>query len=173
MILSVAVIIEKETLDRLINTNQLRNLWLQPLDVRLDQWREFRIHLENDDYTVIEKLEFINAWWRSMPVVNLTIDPYDCHVFPTLWEIIDEGECCKYSRGLAMAYNMFFIDQEKNVTISRVYDTKFNDEYFVAVWDDQYVLNSLHDAIVTVDIFDEHLQIQESHLISNVIHNEE
>lgn len=60
-----------------------------------------------------------------------------------------------------MAYNMHYMDQDVKVTLDRVHDHTFNDEYMVANFGNKYALNSLHAQIVDLQSVDA-LEIRES-----------
>lgn len=147
-----------------LNTSQLRNLWLRSPDERLAGWREFRIQLQaayaGCDGNALPCLEAISTWWQQVPEVSVAIDPYNPDNWPTIWEIIYQGECCKYSKGLAMAYNMHYMDQDADVNLHRVRDHKFGDEYMVAELNG-LALNSLHDIVVNLHSV-EFLEIRET-----------
>ncbi len=155
-----------------LNISQLRNLWLRSPDERLAGWREFRIELQSsydlyeangtdaDDKILLSCLQAISTWWEQTPLVSVAIDPFDSSSWPTVWEIIDQGECCKYSRGLAMAYNMHYMDTNVKITLDRVHDLTFNDEYMIANFGDKYALNSLHGQIIDPHV--DSLDIRES-----------
>jgi hypothetical protein len=104
-----------------------------------------------------------------VPLVSVSMDPYDLSAWPSAWEIVDNGECCKYSKGLAMGYTLHFIDRHADVNIARVLDTYHNDEYFVAIWNDQYVLNSYFGDVVHSHDVDSYLSVQESWTIQDVM----
>ena len=156
-----------------LNTSQLRNLWLRSPDERLASWREFRIELQSsygqyeangsdeDDAVLVSSLESISTWWEQVPLVSVAIDPFNSDSWPNVWEIIYQGECCKYSRGLAMAYNMHYMDPNVYVTLDRVYDHHFNDEYTIANFGGKYALNSQHGKIIRPHEVDS-LEIRES-----------
>jgi len=147
-----------------LNTSQLRNLWLRSPDERLASWREFRIELQSsynhyeangsdaDQAILMSCLEAISTWWEQTPAVNVAIDPYNPESWPTVWEIIHQGECCKYSRGLAMAYNMHYMDPDVKVTLDRVRDHTYGDEYMIANFGGLYALNSLHGKIINPSV---------------------
>lgn len=153
------------TLEQLNNISQLRNLWLRSPDERLASWRKFRIDLQAYysacDDNVQLSLEAINSWWEQAPIVNVAMDPFNSDSWPTVWEIIYDGECCKYSRGLAMAYNMHYMDNKVLVVLDRVYDKANNDEYMTATFDGKYTLNSQYGKIVNLHNIDS-IQIRES-----------
>lgn len=164
-------------MEQLSNLNQLRNLWLRSSEERIAIWRDFRIELQNsygsfnnekDDSALLKCLDHIDTWWNQVPIVRVAIDPYDKANWPTLWEIIDQGECCKYSKGLAKAYAMYYLDQDLDITINRVYDHKTNDEYMLAIFNGKYGLNSPHKSIINVHESD-FIEIKDSWKIKDII----
>lgn len=154
-----------------LNISQLRNLWLRSPDERLASWREFRIELQSsynfcednsiDDQSLLQCLDAISTWWEQAPLVSMAIDPFNHDTWPTIWEIIHQGECCKYSRGLAMAYNISYVIPNASVDLSRVYDHKFDDEYMIALCNQQYALNSQHCRVLDITTVDT-LEVRES-----------
>ena len=150
-----------------LNISQLRNLWLRSPDERLASWREFRIELQSlngcafDDNNLLASLKAISIWWAQAPEVTVAIDPYNSNSWPTIWEIIHQGECCKYSRGLAMAYNMHYLDTGAHITVDRVYDEKFGDEYLLANYNNQYALNTPYEHVLNLQNVDA-LKVKES-----------
>lgn len=165
-----------------LNISQLRNLWLRSPDERLTNWRQFRISLQShydlyesngtaDDRSILlSSLEQISTWWEQVPTVSVAIDPYSPIKIPSVWEIIQQGECCKYSRGLAMAYNIHYMDRDVLVTADRVKDHILNDEYMVATYGGTYALNSPHGTIINLHDVDG-LEIRESWDIKTTIAN--
>jgi hypothetical protein len=156
-----------------LNISQLRNLWLRSPDERLASWREFRI----EAYSAYSKcagnplpiLESVSTWWEQSPHVSVAMDPFNTKSWPTIWEIIQQGECCKYSRGLAMAYNIHYIS-DKNVVLNRVRDHTHNDEYMIATFNNEFILNSLHGQVVNVHDVD-CLEIRETWDIQAILSN--
>jgi hypothetical protein len=167
-----------------LNISQLRNLWLRSPDERLASWREFRIELqshydlyesngtESDNSILLVCLQNISTWWEQAPLVSVAMDPFNPDSWPTVWEILDQGECCKYSRGLAMAYNIHYLDKDVNVTLARVRDHVNNDEYMIATYGGRYALNTLHAQVVDLHSV-EYLEVRESFPIrSYLLHNQ-
>jgi hypothetical protein len=169
------------TLEQL-NISQLRNLWLRSPDERLASWRDFRIELQShydhnvvdgldsDDNVLLSLLEAISCWWEQAPTVSVALDPFNSKSWPTVWEIIYDGECCKYSRGLAMAYNMHYMDSSIDINVSRVRDTLYNDEYILATFAGKYALNSLHGRIINLQNVDS-FKVQESYDIRDILYS--
>lgn len=162
-------------MEQLDNISQLRNLWLRSSDERLTCWREFRLELQatyvcNDP---LPSLKAISMWWNFAPIVSVAMDPFSLKTWPSVWEIIIDGECCKYSRGVAMAYNMHYLDETVNVKIARVLDTKYNDEYLVAIWNDRYALNTMHNDVLDLQENKVDLVIKESWTIQDIINEKQ
>ena len=167
------------TLEQL-NISQLRNLWLRSPDERLTSWREFRIELqshydlykadgtESDTVILLDCLKAVSTWWEQAPIVSVAMDPFDTESWPSVWEILDQGECCKYSRGLAMAYNLHYMNTDVNVTLDRVRDHITHDEYMIANYDGQYALNSQQAQIINLQNV-ESLEVRESIQIGSYI----
>jgi hypothetical protein len=132
-------------LNTLENISQLRNLWLRSPDERLAGWREFRLELQEaydprDVDSLPTALQAIESWWGHAPIVNVAMDPYTPTKWPTVWEILAQGHCCNYSKGLALAYNSYYLDSDLSVTVNRVVDTARTDERLVAIVDEKFVL---------------------------------
>lgn len=53
-----------------------------------------------------------------------------------------------------MAYNMHYMDQDTYVTLDRVYDHVFGDEYMIANRGGKYALNSLHGQVINLQSVD-------------------
>jgi len=130
------------------NEAEYRTIWFEPPSKRLARWRKFRTDLKDqltdDSALQIEKIcEEIWKFWAAAPQVNIAIDPYDQSTWPTVWEMLYQGEFCKYSNPLGMAYTFFYLLPEISNRIMRVHDSVSNDTYSVALIDDKWVLN--HD----------------------------
>jgi len=67
-----------------------------------------------------------------------------------------------------MAYNIHYMDKNVRVSIDRVRDHKFHDEYMIATFDGKYALNSLHTQILNLQGV-ESLEVRESIPISSYI----
>ena len=164
---------EVNNLEQLSNISQLRNLWLRSPEERLACWREFRLELQAEysvcDNDMLSSLNAISTWWAYAPIVNVAMDPFNLKTWPNIWELIHQGECCKYSRGVAMAYNTHYIDQDAHVTVSHALDTSHNDEYFITVINERYILNSLHKPVIDLQSNHVDFVIKESWSIQDII----
>ena len=71
-----------------------------------------------------------------------------------------------------MAYNMHYMEERVFVTVDRVYDHTFNDEYLIANYGGKYALNSLHGRVINIQEADG-LEIKESWSIQDILKNQE
>ena len=69
-----------------------------------------------------------------------------------------------------MAYNIHYIDRDAKVTIDRVRDHTYHDEYLIATYNDEFVLNSSHGSVIDVQATDS-LEIRETWDIQAVLTN--
>lgn len=149
------------------NINDYRLFWLKSPDDRLKQWREMR---KEYNYESIKKLcDDVWTFWISSPDVSKTIDPYTISSWPTIWEIIKEGNTCKYSKSLAAAYNIFYINDEYDIVIARVYDTTNSDIYIATIINNKYVLTPYSNEVEIWENINSNLKIEEQVNITNVL----
>jgi hypothetical protein len=148
--------------------NHLHNLWLKSPEERLGLWRKFRISETSSCDDRRTELQHIVNWWAFVPRVNLAMDPFDETNWPSIWEIISGGECCKYSLGLALALSVYFIDSDAEVTLARARDRDGSDEYFIAIIDGEYILNSPYASVAQVNDIKDKIDIRASWDIEDV-----
>ena len=120
----------------MIKTN---SFWLNSPQTRLSEWRNFR--KSNNHKTIEEVLPTIWNIWGNCPQVSMTLDPYDMATWPTVWEMVQAGETCKYSMSLGAAYTIYYLNNFQKISIMRVYDSNFEDIYSTSVIDDKYLLS--------------------------------
>lgn len=150
-----------------MNNTDNRLFWLKSPDERLKKWREMR-----KEYTISTQEQLCkDIWhfWMTSPDVSKSIDPYSISMWPTVWEIIHEGKTCKYSRALAAAYTIHYIDETCDIVIARVYDKKNNDIYIASIINDAYVLIPYSNEVENWKTINPELQIEEQFSIENVL----
>lgn len=161
----------------LSNDSLLRNIWLRSPDERLASWREFRLELQGsydscDNNSLLSSLDAISNWWNYMPFVTVSLDPFSPHNWPTIWEIIVDGKCCKYSKGVALAFNAHYLDSSLDVKIERVFDHEVHDEYIIAIVNNDLVLNTPYGNLVNLQNVS-HIEMQESWHIDDILQLQE
>ena len=45
-------------------------------------------------------------WWKFVPLVNKTFDPWRNETWPTPWELISSGSFCTSAQGLGIFYSL-------------------------------------------------------------------
>lgn len=147
--------------------SNLRLFWLKSPEERLKHWREIR---KNYDFSSVYQLcNDIWEFWRLSPDVSKTLDPYTVKNWPTVWEIIYEGNTCKYSKSLAAAYSVYYINNDYDIVITRVYDKKNNDIYIASIIDEQYVFIPYSNEVENWQELKSELEIEEKWHISQVL----
>lgn len=142
-------------------------LWKKNPTDRLSAWRKFR--RTHDFSNTKETCELVWGLWITAPTVNINIDPYDLTKWPTLWEMIQEGTCCKYSRALGAAYTLHYISPNIGIKIARVYDQSKNDIYTAAIINDVYIMAEYDTEVKFWNDIKENIQIQEIWNIQDII----
>jgi hypothetical protein len=142
------------------------NFWLLSPTARLTQWRLFRRSLSECHEKEIPNI--IWDTWMASPEVSIAIDPYDISKWPTLWEIIQQGHTCKFSKALAMSYTIHYLNLSKENNIMRVFDPKTHDTYYASIIDGKlYSPNSIEAMNAHTEILT--LTIEESWTVQQVL----
>jgi hypothetical protein len=149
------------------NVKFSRDFWLSSPAKRLSAWRTFRRTIS--EKSVDDVIPAIWRWWQMAPEVSISIDPYDPKAWPTLWEIIQQGACCKYSRSLATSYTIYYLFPETSNQVIRVHDLKKNDIYSVSVIDERFLLSPFNTNVQNLDDFDINFRIEECWNIQDVM----
>lgn len=142
-------------------------MWLDPPQKRLANWREFRRELDTTD--VKAACEQVSQWWRFAPQSTLSIDPYDISTWPSVWEMLHQGDYCKFSTAIGMAYTIFYIDESVKNRILRVYDHANSDIYMTALINEHWLLNYNLCEMTEYNKVRNALEIQESWNTKDVV----
>jgi hypothetical protein len=83
-----------------------RNLehWFTDKQGRLAAWRDWRLSLSNLDTN--PAYQEVATWWKFVPMVTKTFDPWRQESWPDPWELIGSGSFCPSAQGLGMFYSM-------------------------------------------------------------------
>ena len=109
----------------------------------LADWKTFREQLPPTDEAISEVVEF----WKACPTVNRTFDPYDPSMWPTAWELMDEGLFCKSGLALAMAYTLIYSDTLWITRIELAMIEAFSDRFLVVIIDNKMIINYSYGVI--------------------------
>lgn len=123
----------------------------------MDMWRHFR-----KEYVHTSTEHLCNTVWKiwaMSPEVSKIVDPYNLTTWLTLWEIIQLGQTCKYTKALGAAYMIHYLQPETNIVICRVFDKIKNDIYITAIVESKFLLHPEYTEIIKMNNND--YQIQE------------
>lgn len=83
-----------------------RNLehWFLDRQGKLLAWREWRSQLSAMD--TASAFKEAAEWWKFVPLVNKTFDPWRSETWPNPWELISTGSFCQSAQGLGIFYSL-------------------------------------------------------------------
>jgi len=122
---SISIYVEKHNLEH----------WFLDKQGKLLAWREWRTQLSAMD--TVTALNEAAKWWKFVPLVNKTFDPWRVETWPTPWELIGNGSFCPSAQGLGMFYSLVLsgidcqlilvvIDQSPKLLVRLADDTLLN-----------------------------------------------
>ena len=82
--------------------------WFLDKQGKLLAWREWRTQLPSMEITAA--VEEAAIWWKFVPLVNKTFDPWRVETWPTPWELIGNGSFCPSAQGLGIFYSLILSD---------------------------------------------------------------
>lgn len=143
-------------------------MWFEPPQKRLSTWRSFRMGLsEIDDLESVCRQ--VHQWWSFAPLNNLSLDPYEIETWPSVWEMLHQGDFCKFSTAIGMSYTLFYIDEKIENNILRVYDHENSDIYMTALIDGRWLLNYNLTQVVEWNTVKHTLDVQENFKCKDVV----
>lgn len=149
------------------NVISFRDFWIQSPNKRLNDWRNFRRSIVGNK--IDETIDTIWQCWSMAPEVTLSLDPYDPSTWPTLWEMIQQGSCCKYSRSVALSYTIYYLYPNLPNRILRVHDLVKPDIYSVSIIDERFLLLPHSVDIQNLDDFEINFKVEECWNIQEII----
>lgn len=78
--------------------------WFLDKQGKLLAWREWRTQLPSME--IEAAVEEAAIWWKFVPLVNKTFDPWRVETWPTPWELIGNGSFCPSAQGLGIFYSL-------------------------------------------------------------------
>ena len=142
-------------------------MWFESPQKRLASWRDFRKGLDVND--LLNTCRDVCEWWRYAPLSNISLDPYEIQTWPSVWEMLHRGNYCKFSTSIGMAYTLFYIDENIENRIIRVYDQANSDIYMTALIDGRWLLNYNLTEVAEWSSVKDTLEVQESFLCTDVV----
>jgi hypothetical protein len=101
-------------------TVQNRSLehWFVDKQGKLAAWRDWRNELKtlalNDAY------QEVATWWKFVPLVNKTFDPWRQETWPDPWTLIGNGSFCPNAQGLGIFYSLVLAGIECHLVLAMV-----------------------------------------------------
>lgn len=129
--------------------NQSLEHWFGDKQTRLAGWRGWRESLaEFDQQTLVEK---IAIWWKFVPLINKSLDPWREETWPTPWELVGRGEFCTSGQGLGIFYTMCLLNLDCQLILAQI---QSQEETRLLVLANGNKLLNYYDGLVT-DIHDD------------------
>ncbi len=124
-----------------------RNLehWFLDKQGKLLAWREWRSQLPSMDAESIFKE--VAEWWKFVPLVNKTFDPWRMETWPTPWELVSNGSFCQNAQGLGIFYSLVLSGIECQLMLA-IIDEK---PRLVVLLDNKKLLNCVEGEVVDID----------------------
>lgn len=119
--------------------------WFESPKTRLQMWREFRQSLDINN--TVDVCQTVVDWWKSSPIVNISIDPVSSANWPTPWEMLHQGDFCENSLALGMAYTIYYANNRIPNRLVFVQNKKDSIQKLCALVDEKHLLNYRHGVI--------------------------
>lgn len=128
---------------------QLNNRsWYESPSKRLSMWRDFRNGL--DKTNTLDVCNTVVQWWKSAPLVSISIDPVNSEQWPTPWEMLHQGDFCDNSLALGMAYTIYYANPDIKNELLYVTCIGRSFQRLCALIDNKHLLNFDHGCISTL-----------------------
>lgn len=84
--------------------------WFLDKQGRLQAWREWRLQLSAMDTE--SAYEEAAIWWKFVPLVTKTFDPWREDTWLDPWELVGAGSFCPSAQGLGIFYSLVLSGKE-------------------------------------------------------------
>ncbi len=124
-----------------------RNLehWFTDKQGRLQAWREWRQSLPN--LTIDAVHQEVATWWKFVPMVTKTFDPWRQETWPDPWELVGSGSFCPSGQGLGMFYSLVLASVECELMLAMVEDAP----RLMVILSNNKLLNYYDGEVIDVD----------------------
>jgi hypothetical protein len=124
-----------------------RNLehWFLDKQGKLLAWREWRSQLSAMD--TASAFKEAAEWWKFVPLVNKTFDPWRMESWPTPWELVGNGSFCQNAQGLGIFYSLILSDIDCQLMLAVV----DNEPRLLVVLDNNKLLNYYDGELVDME----------------------
>jgi hypothetical protein len=95
--------------------------WFTDKHSRLQAWRDWRLSLIDLPIDVVH--QEVAIWWKFVPMVSKTFDPWRQDTWPDPWTMIGAGSFCPNAQGLGMFYSLVLSKLDCGLMLSVINDT--------------------------------------------------
>jgi hypothetical protein len=92
--------------------------WFLDRQGKLLAWRKWRETLSEHSDIASE----VALWWKFVPMVNKSIDPWREDTWPDPWTLVSSGEFCPSAQGLGMFYSLVLAGNDCKLIRARIDD---------------------------------------------------
>lgn len=114
----------RTVLQTIISINvEHRNLehWFTDKQGRLQAWRDWRLSLSGLSPDAV--YQEVATWWKFVPMITKTFDPWRQESWPDPWELIGSGSFCASAQGLGMFYSLVLSKVDCELMLSVIDNT--------------------------------------------------
>lgn len=121
--------------------------WFGDKQSRLLAWREWRQQLVQLPQEQL--ISMVATWWKFVPMVNKTFDPWRTETWPNPWELIGAGEFCANAQGLGIFYTLSLLGVDCELVFAQLMDQK--ETRLMVLTADKKLLNYVDGEVVDID----------------------
>ena len=108
---SISIAVENKNLEH----------WFMDKQSKLFAWREWRQSLSNLELE--SAYQEVATWWKFVPMVNKTFDPWRQETWPDPWALVGGGSFCPNAQGLGMFYSLVLSNIKCDLMLSVINGT--------------------------------------------------
>ncbi len=120
--------------------------WFTDKQTRLLAWRDWRQQLNQSSTDVNTN---IAVWWKFVPMVNKSVDPWREETWPNPWELVGSGEFCPSAQGLGIFYTMVLLGMDCDLILAQL--TDYPETRLMVLTPDKKLLNYYDGEVVDID----------------------
>lgn len=122
--------------------------WFSDRQTRLLAWREWRQALltQSPQQKIIDQ---VATWWKFVPLVNKTLDPWRMDTWPTAWQLVADGEFCVNAQALGIFYTLTLMGQDCELVLAQLDDRQ--ETRLLVLTAGKKLLNYLDGEVVDID----------------------
>jgi hypothetical protein len=119
--------------------------WFTDKQGKLAAWRDWRLSLSSLDTD--SAYQEVATWWKFVPMVNKTFDPWRQETWPDPWALIGSGSFCPNAQGLGMFYSMVLAKIDCELILAIIDETP----RLLVILPDKKLLNYYDGEVLNID----------------------